>query len=311
MKLAYRVGGVAVITIAISFAIADRWLRVTTIESIPRFPPHPDSQLFAPPVMLTIMVTSSLQRAPWVTSDSELRRSDEMWKRMHLEDWNLVPAPLRAEGLNKMLLKYRSLLNNPPAWDKMTVFDWDDTPQPIRTVVYRRMVAYWAGFYHVGSSYGLQPRVVVETLAAIVMSESWFDHRARSVNRDGTIDLGLAQASPYARQRLRELHASGQVDASLDESDYYNPWLATRFVALWMGLMLDEADGDLDLAVRAYNRGSANASDRLGADYLSAVQRRLNRFIRNHDAPSSWDFVWRRSRELIRSQLSASSPGRH
>ena len=300
MTNAYRVGGVAVIAAAISLAIADRWLRVTTVQSLP-IPPASTSRLFAPPVIVEIMVTASLQqRAPWITTDAELRDNVEMWKRMHLADWSLVPEAIRLEGLNNMLLRYRHTLNNPAAWDQMTVFEWDATPQPIRTVAYRRMVAYWSGFYDVGGPYDLPPALVAETLAAIVMSESWFDHRAHSVNRDGTIDVGLAQASPYARQRLRELHASGQVDMSLVESDYLNPWLATRFVALWMMLMLDETAGDLGLAVRAYNRGSANASDRLGAEYLATVQRRLTRFIRNNDAPPSWNFVWRRSRELIR-----------
>lgn len=275
-------------------AVADRWLRATTLESIPAAP-VPTAKLFRDLIALSITVSAGNHRAPWVTTDKELGESVELWKRMHLVDWNGVPEPLRAKGLDLMLRRYGHILHNPSAWDTMDAFDWDAVPQPIRTVAYRQMTAYWSGFYDVGAEFDLPAPLTAETLAAIVMSESWFDHRARSVNRDGTVDVGLAQASPFARQRLRELHASGRVDAALSEQDYYNPWMATRFVALWMMLMLEESRGDLDMAVRAYNRGSADAMDGHGAEYLAAVQRRLAQFIRNRNAPPSWDYVWQRS----------------
>jgi len=297
-RLRWRGGAAVVIAAMLALAIvADRWLG--TFQSLPATPAA-TAKLFRDPVALPITVSAAHQRAPWVATDQELRESVELWKRMHWADWDGVPEPLRAEGLDQMLRRYRHILNNPSAWDTMAAFDWDAVPQPVRSVAYRRMVAYWSGFYDVGAAFGLPAPVVADTLAAIVMSESWFDHRSQAVNRDGTLDVGLAQASPFARQRLRELHASGRVDATLTEADYFNPWLATRFVALWMLLMIEEANGDLDMAVRAYNRGSGDAADRLGAEYLAAVQRRRAQYIRNVAAPPSWDYLWRHARELIR-----------
>lgn len=287
---------IAILLLTAGTGAAEHWLRTTTLRSLPAAP-VPASELFAAPATVSVSVSAGLQRAPWVTTDHELAANAEMWKRMHLSDWNDVAEPLRIEALDNMLQRYQHLLNNPAVWDLMDAAAWDTVPQPVRTVAFRRMVAYWSGFYDVGNSFGLRPGLVADTLAAIVMSESWFDHRSQSMNRDGSYDLGLAQASSFARQRLRELHGQGRVDLLLGDGDYFNPWMATRFVAVWMALMLDENNGDLDMAVRAYNRGSADARDSLGKAYLDAVRQRMGRYIRNRDAPPSWEYVWRRARD--------------
>lgn len=248
---------------------------------------------------IDVTITVGRERIDRTVTADNLRLNVTLWRSMHLADWNSVPTPLRHEGLDRLLQYYRSVLDSPRSWDRMSASDWDTIAQPVRTVAYRRMVAYWSGYYDVGARFDLSPRVVADTLAAVVMSESWFDHRGLLVNPDGSRDIGLAGASDFARDRMRQLQVAGVVDVFLSDPDYYDPWKATRFVAIWMALLLDEAAGDLDLAVAAYHRGIASARDSRGAAYLETVKSRLNRFIRNRDAPPAWDYAWRLSRKMI------------
>lgn len=241
------------------------------------------------PIWFTI--TRNWKRLPFVAPVIAIRSDETLWLQMYLRNWDTVPLPFRVEAVDAMLVQYQHLIANPRVWDTMQAKNWDLVPQPVRALSFGHMTEYWNGYYDVGVRYEIPRRHMADTLHAIIMAESWFEHRAVSTSVSGNRDFGAAQASDYARQRMRSLYRAGSVDVQLNDDDYFNPWIATRFLAIWMNFMLDEVGGDLDLAVQAYHSGSSGARNGEGIEYLASVKR-YRRFLRTPpDTAPTWKYL--------------------
>jgi len=238
----------------------------------------------------TIAITTTVDwiKIPRLVTAEALERDWPLWLDMHFEDWRGVPPDVRAIGMRRMVQRYGDVLNDPAEWSSMRADHWDAVPQPIESAAVLNMIRYWARHYDPADGFDLTPARVLHTMQALAMVESWFFHRAVNRNRDGTVDIGIGQTSAYARERIRTLARQGLADFAPSDDEYYDPFVATRALVFWFGLMLDEAGGDLDLAVRAYHRGIGSALEGGAEEYLHNVHRKRLQYILGEGAPPAW-----------------------
>jgi hypothetical protein len=265
------------------------------------------SLIDATPVAIT--TTLGWQKVPEVVSRYALMNHRPVWRRMHFDDWDRVPAAIREDAMAAMIHTYTNVLTGPQQWTRMSTYDWDAVPQPVRAIAYLRMIWYWAEEERVGASFGWRARDLAPTIGAIVMAESWFEHRAVNENAWGR-DLGLAQCSDHCRRTLRTLAAAGKVPFLLEDDQYFNPWFATRVAVVWFEHELVRAGGDVDMAIRAYHRGIDNAWDAKGDAYHAGVVDKRTRYILNQGAPHSWRFLVGRVLAAGRPSLTTDGPVR-
>lgn len=249
------------------------------------------------PVDITV-TTPSWKKVPYVVTVDRLRTDHTLWARMHFDDWDKVPVEIREPALLAMVRSYRPLFAGPAVWRQMAVTRWDRIPQPIRAMAYLRMIWFWARQEALGAEFGMSPTRLAATVGAIVMAESWFEHRATNENQWGNRDLGLAQCSDHCRAVLETMAEDGQLPFDPSEADYFDPWTATRIATIWFERELLRADGDVDLAIRAYHRGMDNAMDEKGDAYHARVVRLREAYIRSQEASPTWRFLASRIRPL-------------
>jgi hypothetical protein len=278
--------------LAAATAVVVQSVASTLAVTLPVTPEVDGLRAFVDPTPVDIMVSAGWDRVPWLVPAWRFQSDPTLWRRMRLWDWDTVPCSLREPGLLRMLDRYRPVLQGPAVWERLDAFDWDLVPLPIRTMAVLRMIDARVTQAGAERLAGRTARDISDTVAAIVMVESWFEHRAVNVNTNGEPDLGLAQASTGCRQRLARLHQKGEIAEMYTESDYFNPWKASQVAVIWYLRLLDQAAGDIRLAVRAYNRGMRAAVAGEGLEYLNNVERKRARFIRNQDAPPSWRFLY-------------------
>ncbi len=298
-RLARTVGAVLLCAALASTLVGIYRLYVfVTSREIPQRPPvlSPLSVLSdLRPVVVTMTTPAFTKVRETVTMDA-IRADHRLWRQMHFADWDAVPQPVRDSGLRAMVRAYAHVFKGPALWRTMTAADWDEIPQPVRAMAYLRMIWYWALAEDVGAEFGLEPSGLAQTIGAIVMAESWFEHRAVNEKAWGNRDLGLAQCSDHCRETIDAMAVEGAIGFAPSDADYFEPWIAARVATVWFERELHRAGGDVDLAIRAYHRGitvAADETDEKGTTYHARVIRLRERYIRTQQASESWRFLTR------------------
>lgn len=262
------------------------WLATPQAPTGP--PPLPASATLLDLRPLTVTLTIRWHRVSVQTTVDRFMRDPFFSRNMHFGNWDSLRADVREPSLAAMRARHGRVLHGPPVWSEMSVHDWDRVPQPMRMIAFPLMIDYWVGQEEVGRELDLEHEIVTRTISAIVMAESWFEHRAFFENAWGNRDIGLGQCSNRCRRELARMAARGTVDFVFTDEDYFNPWHATRAAVVWFGLELARARGDLNLAIRAYHRGFEAAERGEGDDYLENVLGVRQRYFTGEVSSPTW-----------------------
>ena len=298
---------VSAAAIATGYVVTAEHVFSTAVPPTPRAVPAYDAVADTRPLLVT--VTRDWKKIQLQCSADEVIASPSIWMDMHFADWDHLPADIRRRGLLRLRHRFANALAGAPAWSLMRTVDWDAMPQPVRMAVFPLMIEHWVRQYGLGSALGVPLPLVSDTVSAIVMAESWFQHRADVVNEWGNRDIGLGQCSDRCRRELARLAETGSIGFTLNDEDYFNPWHATRAAVVWFGLELVRAEGDVDLAIRAYHRGFEAASRGEGVEYLQNVRRLRGKYFESAAGHSP---TWRRlaawARSAAKDDLAAPFP---
>jgi hypothetical protein len=299
-RVASLLGSAVTLLVAVTTTVsAHVYARYHETGPVPTVQPLDVFGLFVDLTPATVQVTREWQKFSVTMPRYQFLEAGNLWRQMHFEDWDVLDAATRRAGLSRLLAVHGHLVADPALWRRMTAVEWDDVPQPVRAMAIVGMIEHWVRYYDVGAGYGLAPTLVVRTAKAIAMSESWFDHRAIHINRDGSADVGVGGASSFARETLRRLFEAELADFTLRDDEYANPWLASRWLAFWLRLSLDEAGGDLDLATRAYNVGIGRALRGYGQAYLTGVEGRRERYFEGPSNSPTWSVLSQYRRDQL------------
>ncbi|HLC62246.1 MAG TPA: transglycosylase SLT domain-containing protein [Candidatus Nanoarchaeia archaeon] len=254
---------------------------LNSVELIPRIPPISAYSALIDDKPLEARITANWTKIPLVVTRRDIESDGFFWRNTYFDDWDFLPEELRHSGIEKMIEKYGHLISDNTQWQCMTHNDWDYIPPLIRAMAYMKMVDYWSDYHRIGNKFGFDAKHLADIVKAIVMTESWFEHRGLTVNKDGTRDLGLSGATDSTRKAMRRIYGIG-----MEDDNYFDPFRAAKVAVLWFDRMLLESKGKEELAIRAYYRGISKAMQGEGIDYGKRVYTLKNNYITNTSCPT-------------------------
>ena len=239
---------------------------------------------------MEVITTASWIKVAIITTRQAVKADHTLWRRMHFEDWDKLPRELMEAGLANLLKRYgQSLTIHWHGRGCNLPLGSDPATRPGDGVLEHHQVTgtnatrsdSGTALTDVSSPTPFRPSRWLSLGSSI---------RAINVNVDGSRDIG--------RRALR-LRPARHSEVACPWPDRFcahggrvpRPLQSSTDAEVRFQIMLDEADRDLDLAIRAYNQRYRRALRGEGQEYLESVKRRRRRFIRNDGTSRAWRFL--------------------